>query len=104
MFWLHLLILLSFILIGAQLKGVALGFMGALGTLIFVYVFNLPIGKAPIDVMLIILCVISAAASLQAAGGLAYLVSIAEFIIKKNPAAITFIAPFVTFIFTLLAI
>ena len=103
MFWLHLLILLSFILIGAQLKGVALGFMGALGTLIFVYVFNLPIGKAPIDVMLIILCVISAAASLQAAGGLAYLVSIAEFIIKKNPAAITFIAPFVTFIFTLLA-
>lgn len=103
MFWLHLFILLLFILVGSQLKGIALGFMGALGTLIYVYVFDLPIGKAPIDVMLIILCVISAAASLQAAGGLSYLVSIAEFIIRKNPGAITFIAPFVTFVFTLLA-
>lgn len=103
MFWFQLVILLLLILIGARLKGVGLGFMGALGTLIFVYAFDLPIGKAPIDVMLIILCVISAAASLQAAGGLAYLVSIAEYIIRRNPAAITFIAPFVTFTFTLLA-
>ena len=103
MFWLQLLILLVLILIGARLKGVGLGFMGALGTLIYVYVFNLPLGKAPIDVMLIILCVISAAASLQAAGGLAYLVSLAEKIIRKNPASITFIAPLVTFTFTLLA-
>lgn len=103
MFWFQLVILLLLILIGARLKGLGLGFMGALGTLIFVYAFDLPIGKAPIDVMLIILCVICAAASLQAAGGLSYLVSIAEFIIRRNPAAITFIAPFVTFIFTLLA-
>jgi len=103
MFWIQLAVLLVLILIGAQLKGIGLGIMGALGTLIYVYVFNLPAGAPPIEVMLIILCVVTAAASLQVSGGLDYLVSIAEIIIRKNPKSITFIAPFVTFFFTLLA-
>ncbi len=85
------------------MKGIGLGLMGALGTLIFVYGFGLPIGKAPIDVMLIILCVVTAAASLQASGGMDYLINIAEKIIRKNPNHITFVGPFVTFIFTMLA-
>jgi anaerobic C4-dicarboxylate transporter DcuA len=103
MFWLQLAILLALILIGAQLKGLGMGIMGALGTLIFVYGFQMPIGDAPIEVMLIILCVITAAASLQMAGGMDYLVFLAEKIIRKNPSLITFIGPLVTFLFTLLA-
>ncbi|OYU97576.1 MAG: C4-dicarboxylate ABC transporter [Bacteroidetes bacterium B1(2017)] len=103
MFWVQLSVLLTLILFGSQMKGVGLGLMGALGTLIFVYGFNLPIGKAPIDVMLIILCVVTATSSLQASGGMDYLISIAENIIRKNPKHITFVGPFVTFVFTLLA-
>lgn len=103
MFWIQLIILLVLILVGAQLKGIGLGIMGALGTLIYVYVFNLPVGNPPIDVMLIILCVVTAAASLQASGGMDYVVSLAEIIIRKKPESITFIGPLVTFIFTLLA-
>lgn len=103
MFWIQLLVLLALILIGAQMKGIGLGVMGALGTLIYVYGFSLPIGSPPIDVMLIILCVVTAAASLQVAGGMDYLVSVAEKIIRSNPKSITFIAPLVTFFFTMLA-
>jgi len=103
MFWIQLLVLLALILIGAQLKGIGLGIMGALGTLIYVYIFNLAPGAPPIEVMLIILCVVTAAASLQVSGGMDYLVSIAEKIIRTNPKSITFIGPFVTFFFTFLA-
>ncbi|MCU0443138.1 MAG: anaerobic C4-dicarboxylate transporter [Bacteroidia bacterium] len=103
MFWIQLIVLLALILMGAQMKGIGLGIMGALGVLIYVYVFQLPVGSPPIDVMLIILCVVTAAASLQVSGGMDYLVSIAEKIIRSNPKSITFIGPLVTFFFTLLA-
>src|SRR6478609_2112095 len=103
MFWLQLLVLLGFILVGAQMKGMGLVIMGALGTIVYVYIFDLAVGSPPIEVMLIILCVVTAAASLQVAGGMDYLVDIAEKIIRKNPASITFIGPLVTFLFTFLA-
>src|SRR6187455_2543845 len=103
MFWIQLAVLLALILVGAQLKGIGLGIMGALGTLIYIYVFNLAPGAPPIEVMLIILCVVTAAASLQVSGGMDYLVSIAEKIIRTNPKSITFIGPLVTFTFTFLA-
>jgi anaerobic C4-dicarboxylate transporter DcuA len=103
MFWIQLILLLALILVGSQLRGIGMGIMGALGTLIYVYIFNLPVGSPPVDVMLIILCVVTAAASLQVSGGMDYLVSVAETIIRKKPQSITFIAPLVTFVFTLLA-
>jgi len=103
MFWIQLILLLAFILIGAQLKGIGLGIMGALGTLIFVYGFGMPAGNPPIEVMLIILCVVTAAASMQVAGGMDYMVSLAEKLIRKKPSLITFIGPSVTFLFTTLA-
>lgn len=103
MFWIQLILLLAFILIGAQLKGIGLGIMGALGTLIFIFGFGMPSGNAPIEVMLIILCVVTAAASMQVAGGMDYVVSLAEKLIRKKPSLITFIGPAVTFLFTALA-
>ena len=51
--------------------------------------------------MLIIVAVITAAATLQAAGGLDYLVKVAEKILRRNPAMITFLAPVVCYFFTL---
>ena len=77
--------------------------MGGVGLAIFVFVFGLQPTSAPIDVMLMILSVITAAGALQAAGGLEYLVFLAEKALRKNPKYITYIAPLVTYIFTFCA-
>lgn len=77
--------------------------MGGVGLAILVFVFRLQPTTAPIDVMLMILAVVTAAGSLQAAGGMDYLVYVAEKALRKNPKRITFIAPIVTYLFTLCA-
>jgi len=101
MIYIELLIVLAAIFIGARVGGIGLGIFGMLGLSILVFGFGLAPGKAPIDVMLIIVAVITAAATLQAAGGLDYLVKVAEKILRKNPAMITFLAPMVCYFFTL---
>lgn len=103
MFWIQFLIVLTCIFIGARLGGVGLGVMGGVGLGILVFGFGLPPTSAPIDVMLMILAVITAAGALQAAGGMEYLVYLAEKALRKNPKRITFIAPMVTYLFTLCA-
>ncbi|WP_147535828.1 anaerobic C4-dicarboxylate transporter family protein [Bacillus marasmi] len=103
MFWIQFLIVLACIFIGARLGGVGLGVMGGVGLAILVFVFGLQPTSAPIDVMLMILAVVTAAGALQAAGGMDYLVFIAEKALRKNPKWITFIAPMVTYIFTFCA-
>lgn len=99
----QLIILLAMILIGSRMKGIGLGVMGMIGLLIFVLVFHLPPAEPPIAVLLIILAIVTTAATLQAAGGLDYLVSIAEKIIRSNPSRITFIAPFTVYFLCLFA-
>lgn len=96
-------ILLAMILIGSRLKGIGLGVMGMIGLLIFVLIFNMRPAEPPIAVLLIILAIVTTAATLQAAGGLDYLVSIAEKIIRRNPKHITFIAPFTVYFLCLFA-
>lgn len=101
--YLQLLVVLAAIFIGAKVGGIGLGIFGMIGMAILVFVFNLPPGEAPIEVMLMIVAVITAASALQAAGGLDYLVKVAEKILRRNPAAITFLGPLVCYIFTFLA-
>lgn len=103
MFWIHLLILLGCIIIGARIGGLGLGVMGGVGIAIFVFIFGLQPTSPPIDVMLMILAVITAAGALQAAGGLEYLVYLAEKALRKNPKYITYVAPIVTYLFTFCA-
>lgn len=103
MFWIELFILIACIVIGARIGGLGLGVMGGVGLAIFVFIFGLQPTSAPIDVMLMILAVITAAGALQAAGGMEYLVYLAEKALRKNPKYITFIAPIVTYIFTFCA-
>ncbi|MGE7770594.1 anaerobic C4-dicarboxylate transporter family protein [Viridibacillus arvi] len=103
MFWVQFLILLICIFIGARIGGLGLGVMGGVGLAIFVFLFGLEPTSAPIDVMLMILSVVTAAGALQAAGGMEYLVHIAEKALRKNPKWITFIAPIVTYVFTFCA-
>ena len=101
MIYFELLVVLLAIFIGARVGGIGLGIFGMIGLGILVFGFGLKPGKAPVDVMLIIVAVITAAAALQAAGGLDYLVKVAEKILRKNPAMITFLAPIVCYFFTL---
>lgn len=103
MIWVQFIILLAAILIGSRMKGIGLGVMGMVGMLIFILVFHMQPGDPPIEVMLIILSVVSAAATLQAAGGMDYLVQLAEAILRKNPSKIVFLGPLVTWVFTLFA-
>ncbi|CAG9608457.1 anaerobic C4-dicarboxylate transporter family protein [Pseudoneobacillus rhizosphaerae] len=103
LFWLQFFIVLACIFIGARLGGVGLGVMGGVGLAILVFGFGLQPTSAPIDVMLMILAVVTAAGALQASGGMEYLVHIAEKALRKNPKWITFIAPMVTYIFTFCA-
>ena len=101
MVYIELLIVLLAIFVGARVGGIGLGIFGMMGLGVLVFGFGLTPGNPPIDVMLIIVAVITAAATLQAAGGLDYLVKLAEKILRKNPAMITFLAPVVCYFFTL---
>jgi len=98
MLWIELLILLACILIGVRLGGIALGAVAGIGLVIFVFVFKLPPGGPPGVVIGMIIAVITALAAMQAAGGLDYLVSIADRVMRRHPQYITFIAPVVTYL------
>ena len=101
MFWIELVILLACILVGARLGGIALGTAAGIGLAVFVFLFGLPPGGPPQTVLGMIIAVITALATRQAAGGLDYLVSVAEKLMRKRPQYITFVAPIVTYILVL---
>lgn len=103
MFWTELCFILIALMIGARIGGVFLGMVGGLGVGVMVFVFGLTPSTPPIDVILIILSVVLAAASLQAAGGLDLLVKLAEKILRRHPRYITLLAPFICYIFTFMS-
>lgn len=100
---LQLAFVLTAIIIGARLGGIGLGVLGGLGLGILTFCFGLQPTSPPIDVMLMIVAVISAASCMQAAGGLDLMVKWAEKLLRKHPQHITLLSPFVTYIFTFLA-
>lgn len=99
----QLLFVLAAIIVGARLGGIGLGVMGGAGLAILVFCFGLQPTSPPIDVMLMIAAVIAAASAMQAAGGLDYLVRLAEKMLRKNPSHVTIISPLVTYLFSFLA-
>lgn len=99
----QLLLVLTLIFVGARVGGIGLGITGMLGVFILVYGFGLQPGKLPIDVMLIIVSVITAAASLQAAGGLDYLVGVAARFLRRHPDHITYYGPLTCWLFCIVA-
>ena len=103
MFLVQFAIVLLCILVGARVGGIGLGVFGGLGLAILSFGFGLKPAGLPIDVMFMIMAVVSAAAAMQAAGGLDYMIKIATNILRRNPKHITFIAPLVTWTFTVLA-
>ena len=99
----QLFIVLALIFIGARVGSIGLGIYGMVGVFILVFIFGLKPGSLPIDVMLIIVSVITAAAALQAAGGLDYMVGLAAKFLRKHPSHITYYGPLTTWLFCLVA-
>jgi anaerobic C4-dicarboxylate transporter DcuA len=100
---LQFLVVLAAIWMGARSSGVGLGLWGAVGLLVLIVAFGVNPTSPPVDVMLIILAVIMAASVMDAAGGIDFLVRIAERIIRANPKYVTIVAPLTTWTFTFLA-
>ena len=96
-------VVIGAIALGVRTGGLGLGLWGIVGTVILVFGFNLPPGSIPIDAFFIIIAVITASSAMQAAGGIDYLVAIASKIIQRNPKRLTYVAPIVAFIFTVLS-
>ena len=103
MIFVQLAVLLVCIFIGSRMSGIGLGVMGMIGLLILLFVFGMQPADPPLEVMLIIMSVVTAAAALQAAGGMDYLVRIAGKILRRHPGQITILGPLVTYCFTLFA-
>ncbi|HQR58850.1 MAG TPA: anaerobic C4-dicarboxylate transporter [Azonexus sp.] len=99
-FWIQFALVLTAILIGIRRGGVALGLIGGLGVAVLTFGFRVAPSEPPITVMLIILAVVTASATLQVAGGLDYLVQQAERLMRAHPQQITMLAPLSTFLLT----
>lgn len=102
MIWIELAVVLAAIFLGARLGGIAIGFAGGLGVIVLALLGVTP-GDMPLDVVSIIMAVICAIAAMQMAGGMDYLVSLAEKILRKNPRNLTFLAPVITYLMTMMA-
>jgi anaerobic C4-dicarboxylate transporter DcuB len=100
MFWIQFILVLGAVLIGIRRGGVALGLIGGLGVALLTLVFRSSPAEPPIGVMLIILAVVTAAATLQVAGGLDYLVQLTEKMLRAHPRYVTILAPLSTFFLT----
>lgn len=100
----HIIIVLAAIYLGARIGSIGIGMAGGLGVLLL-GLSGVPVTREdiPFDVIGIIMTVIAAIAAMQRAGGMDYLVYLAEKFLRKNPKKITFYAPVVTWLMTVLA-
>jgi anaerobic C4-dicarboxylate transporter DcuB len=101
-FTLQIVLILACLFYGARKGGIALGLLGGIGIVILTFVFKLAPGKPPVDVILTIVAVVAASATLQASGGLDVLLQLAERILRRNPKYVSILAPFTTCILTML--
>ena len=100
---LQIIVLLGTIYIGVRLGGIGIGYAGGAGVLVLGLCLGMKPGNIPWDVILIIASVIAAISAMQLAGGLDYLVQIAERILRSNPKYINYLAPIVTYVLTIFA-
>ncbi|MCF0252808.1 MAG: anaerobic C4-dicarboxylate transporter [Duodenibacillus sp.] len=103
MFFAEFCVVILAMVIGARFGGVFFGMSGAVGLMALVLFFGLAPASPPINVMLIMMSVVLASATLQSSGGMAFLVRIAERLLRSVPRAVTFVAPLIAFVFTFMA-
>lgn len=115
----QLVIVLGAIFLGARLGSIGIGFAGGFGVLVLalfgsiaktgalggVAATHIVVSQSgiAIDVILIIMSVIAAIATMQVAGGVDWLVVQAERLLRKHPKYITYFAPLITYGMTMMA-
>lgn len=100
MFWAELLVVLVSLIIGARYGGIFLGMSSGFAIAILVFGFGLAPGNPAIDVIMIIMTVVVIASTLQASGGMDYLIQIAVKLLRRNPNRISYYAPIISWVFT----
>ena len=98
----ELLVVLVALWVGARYGSLALGAISGIGLAILVFGFQLKPGNPPTDVIYIIIAAVTCAGMLQASGGMDWMIQIAERILRRHPERITILAPFTTFLLTVL--
>ncbi|PNZ70044.1 anaerobic C4-dicarboxylate transporter [Staphylococcus croceilyticus] len=100
LFVVEIIIMILAILLGLRTAGaLGCGIFAIVAQLIMIFGFQLPPGSAPVTAVLIILSIGIAGGTLQATGGIDYLVYLASKIIERFPRSIIFIAPIIVFLF-----
>ncbi len=99
---LQLCIVLAALWLGSKYGSLALGAISGIGLAILVFGFGMKPGSPPTDVIYIIIAAVTCAGILQASGGMDWLIQLAEKLLRKHPARITFLAPLCTFFLTVL--
>ena len=102
MLYFEFLFLLAMLYLGSRFGGIGLGVVSGIGLVIQVFIFKMPPTSPPITVMLIIMSVVTCASILEAAGGLKYMLQIAEKILRANPKYISILGPFTSYFMTFL--
>ena len=98
----QLLIVLAALYVGSRYGSLALGAISGIGLAILVFGFGLKPGTPPTDVIYIIIAAVTCAGTLQASGGMDWMIQVAEKMLRKHPDNITFLGPLVTFFLTVL--
>lgn len=105
-FWFQFVLLIAFLCVSAPRGGMFLGLFSGIGLIVLLFGpkpwLGLPPGKPPVDVILTIIAVVAAGATLQASGGLDCMLQVAEKVLRKRPKMVTFLAPLCTFTLTIL--
>ena len=96
----ELLVVIAAIYMGTRTSGIGLGVWGLVGVAVLVFVFGEAPGNAPVDAVFIVITVITAASTMQAAGGIDWMVSVAAKVIRRRPKSVVFLAPAMSFLFT----
>ena len=98
----ELLIVLAALYVGSRYGSLALGAISGIGLAILVFGFGLKPGTPPTDVIYIIIAAVTCAGTLQASGGMDWMIQLAEKMLRKHPNHITILGPLVTFTLTVL--
>jgi len=98
----ELLIVLAALYVGSRYGSLALGAISGIGLAILVFGFGLKPGTPPTDVIYIIIAAVTCAGTLQASGGMDWMIQVAERMLRKHPDHITFLGPLTTFFLTVL--
>ncbi|GAB3577909.1 anaerobic C4-dicarboxylate transporter [Leifsonia lichenia] len=96
----QLVVVVAAIYMGTRTSGIGLGVWGLVGVAVLVFGFGEAPGSAPVDAVFIVITVITAASTMQAAGGIEWMVSVAAKVIRRRPRSVVFLAPAMSFLFT----